>query len=154
MNREDLRGRQAWHAQHLEQALGCNGPELLEVQRLTMLDEIADDGKGRRTESAHRRELAASQGVAEIVGLESAQGASGGVVRASLEAILAVQLEIRRDLTQHMRRRPRINRQRYSSTPARSLRRTTTSMICCSVSSSSWDAPSGSITPARIEIAS
>ena len=111
VNPEDLRRSHARHPQHLKQSLGSGGPELLEIQGLAMLDEIAHDRERRRTESANRGELAGLQRVAYIIGPEPAQRPGGGIVGARLEAILPVELEVRRDLREDVRRGPRIDRQ-------------------------------------------
>jgi hypothetical protein len=112
VNPEDLRRGHARHPQHLEQPLGCGGPQLLEIERLSVLDEITNDRERGWPESANRGEVAGFQRLAEIIGLESAQGPGCGVIGARLEAILPVQLEVGGDLRENVRRGSGINRQR------------------------------------------
>src|SRR5438309_4387591 len=50
VNPEDPRRRHAGHMEHLEQSLGRCCPELLEIERLPVLDEIAHDRERRWSE--------------------------------------------------------------------------------------------------------
>src|SRR5829696_8326885 len=100
--------RQTRNVEHLEEPFRRGLTQLLQIARLTSLDEIADDGQRRRPQAAHATQLARMVQWREVVGTEREQPLRGTRVRLALERVLAFELEIRRNPRENVRRRSRI----------------------------------------------
>jgi hypothetical protein len=107
------RGGQARNGQHVHESLGHRFAKLLEVARLACLHEIAHDGQRRRTQTAHPRERAGLQHRREIIRAEREDRCRRAGVRPNLERAFPVELEVRRDLRQHVRGGARIHSVQY-----------------------------------------
>src|SRR4030095_2384950 len=100
----DLRGAESRHAKEIEETGGRGCAELLEIPRLARLDQIAHDGERGGADALRLRQLAAAGEGREIVRVERDERRGGLLVRAHLEGALAGQLEVRGDLSEHVRR--------------------------------------------------
>ena len=103
------RRRHPGNGEHVEQSLGHRLAQLLEVARLAGLDEVANHRECRRAEAAHAGERAGFEHRREIVRAERENSRRRAGVRANFERALAVELEVRRDLRQHVRGSARIH---------------------------------------------
>src|SRR5207248_11714352 len=83
--------------EHLEETFRRRFAQLLEISGLAELDEIADDRQRRRTETAHRPQLARPIQRRKVVASQGEKTLGRAQVGAALERVLAVQLEVRRD---------------------------------------------------------
>src|SRR5438477_12324599 len=103
MNLMNARRRQPLNVEHVEQPLGHRLAQLLQVARLARLYEIAHDGQRRGSEPANAGEIAGTIQWREIVGAEGEERLCRACVRATLERALPLELEIGRNLRQHVR---------------------------------------------------
>ena len=90
--------RETGDLEHVEQAFGSSLSQLIEIARRSGVDEIAKYRQRGGSETAHFADVARGKKGRKVIYAKGKDSSRGSHVGASLEAVLAPQLEVGGDL--------------------------------------------------------